>query len=139
MAPVPRRLDSTARAGQHLNEGACLRHTKRSKPPSWGCGRVAWASVAQTTYIRACEVFCNWLADRGYIERFRIPHIPQQKTCRAVFDQEHAIVVIRCKPNSAASIHLFTSGLRSRFRAVSPASTEVISITVDQRGMGYFF
>lgn len=49
-------------------------------------------------YIRAWQVFCNWLADRGHIDRFRIPHIPQQKTRKPVFDQEQAIAVIRCKP-----------------------------------------
>jgi site-specific recombinase XerC len=50
-------------------------------------------------YIRAWQVFCNWLADRGHIERFRIPHIPQQKTRKPVlFDQEQAIGVIRYEP-----------------------------------------
>jgi site-specific recombinase XerC len=51
-------------------------------------------------YIRAWQVFCNWLADRGYIDRFRIPHIPQQKTRKPVFDQGQAIAVIRCKPKA---------------------------------------
>jgi len=51
-------------------------------------------------YIRAWQVFCNWLADRGHIERFRIPHIPQQKVRRPVFDSTQAIAVIRCKPKA---------------------------------------
>jgi len=49
-------------------------------------------------YIRAWQVFCNWLADRGHIDRFCIPLIPQQKTRKPVFDQGQAIAVIRCKP-----------------------------------------
>jgi len=51
-------------------------------------------------YIRAWQVFCNWLADRGHIDRFRIPLIQQQKTRKPVFDQEQAIAVLRCKPKS---------------------------------------
>lgn len=51
-------------------------------------------------YIRTWQVFCNWLADKGYIERFRIPHIPQPKTRRLVFDSAQAIAVIRRKHKS---------------------------------------
>jgi hypothetical protein len=58
-------------------------------------------------YIRAWQVFCNWLADRGHIEGFRIPHIPQQKTRKPVFDSSQAIRGIgvfdhRCQQDRAS-------------------------------------
>jgi len=52
------------------------------------------------SYIRAWQVFCNWLAERRHIDRFRIPHIPQQKTRKRVFDHSEAIAVLRCKPKA---------------------------------------
>ena len=51
-------------------------------------------------YIRAWQAFCNWLADRGHIERFRIPHITQQKTRKPVFEQEQASSVNRLLPRA---------------------------------------
>ena len=99
MAPIPLRLDSTARAGQHLQRRGLPTTLETIKTAIVGMRESGLGIGGANNYIRAWQVFCNWLADRGHIECFRIPHITQQKTRKPVLlDQEQAIGVIRCEP-----------------------------------------
>lgn len=63
-------------------------------------------------YIRSWQSFANWLADRGEIERVKIPTIPQNRVIKPVITSEQARTILRCPLRNSSTLHISLPALK---------------------------